>query len=401
MPVIDPHAHGRARADTQHMKDLILHFFQAKSFPELAAAIRARAAIVLLRWENAVKEILPTADELTRSQLRNSLPVVLEDLAAALESTKPHNARTLLEDGHEHGAVRFIQNYNLTELLVELDVLRPILMEETALHLKRDIALGEIIALNMGVDLAARRSVLAFVEYQRSELKQAAEAHAKYLSFMSHDVRGGLNAILLTTDVLRLQLAEQPEFAEALAEVEMIKRNILDTVGTMDRFLKAEQLRSGKVTPKVAAVDLAGLVNELGAQFRHQAIAKGLRITIDPGKDGTVRSDRELLLTVLQNLVGNAIKYSHEGEVRVAVRHGPNGDGTTITVADHGPGIDPEHLERLFAPFVRGQTQGQPGVGLGLFIARQAAEILGGSLRAESKVGAGTTFHLQLPDAMG
>jgi signal transduction histidine kinase len=279
-------------------------------------------------------------------------------------------------------------------------VLRPILMEETALHMKRDISLGEIIALNIGVDLAARRSVLAFVEHQRAELKQAAEAHAKYLSFMSHDVRGGLNAILLTTDVLHHQLADRPEFDDALAEVEMIKRNILDTVATMDRFLKAEQLRSGKVTPKVGAVDLAALVNELGAQFRHQAIAKGLRISVDAGSDGTIRSDRELLLTVLQNLVGNAIKYSNKGEVRVAVRHGPNGDGTLISVADQGPGMDPEHLERLFAPFVRGETQGQPGVGLGLFIARQAAEILGASLRAESKVGQGTTFHLQLPDAM-
>jgi signal transduction histidine kinase len=381
------------------MKDLILHFFQAKSFPELAAAVRARAPIVLLRWENAAKEILPAADELTRAQLRNSLPDTLENLATALESTKPSTARTLLEESQEHGAVRFVQSYNLTELLVEFDVLRPILMEEAALHMKRDITLGEIIALNMGVDLAARRSVLAFVEHQRAELRQAAEAHAKYLSFMSHDVRGGLNAILLTTDVLRLQLQDDPQFAEALGDVEMIKRNILDTVATMDRFLKAEQLRSGKVTPKVSDVDLKSVVNELGAQFRHPAIAKGLRIRIESDQDGTIRTDRELLLTVLQNLVGNAIKYADHGEVTVAIRH--DAGGTEITVADQGPGIAPQQLERLFAPFVRGDTHGQSGVGLGLFIARQAAEILGASLRADSKLGAGTTFHLRLPESIG
>ena len=381
------------------MKDLILHFFQAKSYPELAAAVRARASIVLLRWENAAKEILPSADELTRAQLRNSLPDTLETLADALESTKPGTTRTLLNDGQEHGAVRFTQSYNLTELLVEFDVLRPILMEETALHMKRDVTLGEIIALNMGVDLAARRSVLAFVEYQRGELRQAAEAHAKYLSFMSHDVRGGLNAILLTTDVLHHQLADEPQFAEALSEVEMIKRNILDTVATMDRFLKAEQLRSGKVTPKIGDVDLAALVHELGAQFRHLAAAKGMHIVVDPGEDGTIRSDRELLLTILQNLVGNAIKYSSRGEVRVAVKRGPG--GVSIAVSDQGPGVEPERLDRLFAPFVRGETHGQAGVGLGLFIARQAAEVLGASLRAESKVGRGTTFTLDLPEAIG
>jgi len=381
------------------MKDLLLHFFQAKAFPELAAAVRARASIVLLRWENAAKEILPTADELNRTQLRNSLPDTLENLAGALESTKPHNARTLLEDGQEHGAVRFVQHYNLTELLVELDVLRPILMEEAALHMKRDITLGEIIALNMGVDLAARRSVLAFVDHQRAELRHAAEAHAKYLSFMSHDVRGGLNAILLTADVLHHQLRDEPQFAESLADVEMIKRNILDTVATMDRFLKAEQLRSGKVTPKVSDVDLQSVVNELGAQFRHQATAKGLHIRVDGHQDGTIRTDRELLLTVLQNLVGNAIKYADHGEVKVAVKH--DAGGTEITVADQGPGMDPQQLERLFAPFVRGDTHGQSGVGLGLFIARQAAEVLGANLRADSKVGEGTTFHLRLPESIG
>jgi signal transduction histidine kinase len=380
------------------MKDLILHFFQAKSFPDLAAAVRARASIVLLRWENAAKEILPSADELTRAQLRNSLPDVLENLAAALASTKPSTARTLLEDGHEHGAVRFVQSYNLTELLIEFDVLRPILMEEAALHMKRDVTLGEVIALNMGVDLAARRSVLAFVEHQRAELRQAAEAHAKYLSFMSHDVRGGLNAILLTADVLHHQLADEPQFSEALSDVEMIKRNILDTVATMDRFLRAEQLRSGKVKPKVSDVDLKTIVHELGAQFRHQAIAKGLRIRIDGEQDGVIRTDRELLLTVLQNLVGNAIKYADHGEVTVAVKH--DAGGAEIAVRDQGPGMDPEQLERLFAPFVRGETHGQSGVGLGLFIARQAAEILGATLRADSKLGQGTTFHLRLPESI-
>jgi signal transduction histidine kinase len=378
------------------MKDLILHFFQAKSFPELAAAVRARTEHTLKRWETATKEILPAADELTHAQLRNSLPETLENLATALESSKGGPTRTLMTESQEHGAVRFVQSYNLTELLVEFDVLRPILMEETALHMRRDVSLGEIIALNMGIDLAARRSVLAFVGYQRRELEAAANAHAKYLSFMSHDVRGGLNAILLSTDVLYHELADQPRFAEALADVETIKRNILDTVATMDRFLRAEQLRSGKVVAKRSPVNLSLLLNELGAQFRHQAVAKGLRFVVDAGDDGIVQTDREILSTVLQNLVGNAIKYSRSGEVKVSLAHA--GGSVTVAVSDQGPGIPPERLEQLFSPFVRGETHGQSGVGLGLYIARQSAEILGGTLRAESKVGEGTTFVLTLAE---
>jgi signal transduction histidine kinase len=378
------------------MKDLILHFFQAKAFPELAAAVRARSANVLSRWQNAVKEILPTADELTRAQLRNSLPETIENLAKALESSHASPTRTLLADSEEHGAIRFVQSYNLTELLIEFDVLRPILMEETALHMKRDISLGEIIALNMGVDLASRRSVLCFVNYQKRELEAAANAHAKYLSFMSHDVRGGLNAILLSTDVLYHELSDQKQFAEALTDVETIKRNILETVATMDRFLRAEQLRSGKVVPKRGDIDLVRLANEVATQYRHQAGAKGLTIHVDaPAADVKVESDHELVLTILQNLVGNAVKYANRGAVRIVITPAP--EAIQVAVSDEGPGIPSERLEQLFVPYVRGQTHGQSGVGLGLYIARQSAEILGAKLWAESTVGEGATFFLRLP----
>jgi signal transduction histidine kinase len=378
------------------MKDLILQFFQAKSFPELAEAVRARAAVTLTRWEAAVKEILPSADELTQAQIRNSLPEILENLASALESNEASLTRALLTDSQEHGAMRFTQSYNLTELLIEFDVLRPILMEETALHMKRDVSLGEIIALNMGVDLASRRSVLCFVNYQKRELEAAVNAHTKYLSFMSHDVRGGLNAILLSTDVLHQELNDRPEFAEALSDVETIKRNIMETVGTMDRFLHAEQLRSGNVTPKHAPVDLLKLANELATQYRQQAGAKRVRIAVESPDGTVVESDHELVFTILQNLVGNAVKYAGAGEIRIKISPGI---GTKrIAVSDQGPGIEPERLEQLFAPFVRGQTHGQTGVGLGLYIARHSAEILGATLWAESKVGEGTTFYLQLPD---
>jgi signal transduction histidine kinase len=377
------------------MKDLILHFFQAKAFPELAAAVRARAANVLARWENAVKEILPSADELTHADLRNSLPDTLENLAAALESNKASPTRVLLTESQEHGAVRFVQSYNLTELLIEFDVLRPILMEETALHMGRDITLGEIIALNMGVDLSARRSVLSFVSHQRRELEAAANAHAKYLSFMSHDVRGGLNAIMLSTDVLYQEMSGHPQFAEAIQDLDTIKRNILETVGTMDRFLRAEQLRSGKVVAKKSPVNLLSLSNELAAQYRHHLHGRGLEIVAASSNGAVAQTDRDLVFTILQNLVGNAVKYAGQKPVRVLITTGPGG-AHTVAVTDEGPGIPPERLDQLFSPFVRGDTRGQSGVGLGLYIARQAAEILGATLTATSKVGAGTTFSLAL-----
>ena len=378
-------------------QDLIVQFFHARSFPELAAAVRAKVPAVLARWETVIKELLPAADELTRNQLRDALPDTLEHLAKALE-TQHSSPKAMLQDSQEHGVCRFVQSYNLAELLIEFDMLRPILMEESARHLRRELALAEVIALNMGVDLAARRSILVFVDHQNRELATSANAQAKYLSFMAHDVRGGLNAILLSAEVMRQELEQDDKYAQAVSDVDTIRRNILDTVATMDRFLKAEQLRSGKVKPKHEEIDLCRLAHDVALQFKQQALAKGVDLDVDAPDSCTVMTDRDLILLVLQNLVQNAVKYTAKGKVELAVKVAAAAKGTTIRVTDQGPGIAAERLEQLFSPFVRGETRsGDGGVGLGLFIARQAADVLGATLEAQSEAGRGTTFTLHLP----
>src|SRR5439155_22090036 len=111
-----------------------------------------------------------------------------------------------------------------------------------------------------------------------------------------------------------------------------------------------------------------------------------------------ITSDRELLTLILQNLLGNAIKYSTAGTIRVtATGDCTDGAACRISVIDQGPGIDPQKLSELFRSYTRGETHGQAGTGLGLSIARQAAEHLGAKLWAESNPGNGTVFHLELP----
>ena len=101
---------------------------------------------------------------------------------------------------------------------------------------------------------------------------------------------------------------------------------------------------------------------------------------------------------ILQNLLSNAIKYTQQGGVRLSARPvDNNGGGCLVAVVDQGPGLPKERLSELFGTFTRGDTHGQPGVGLGLSIARQAADLLGAKLWAESEPGKGSTFYLQLP----
>src|SRR5438105_10481382 len=100
---------------------------------------------------------------------------------------------------------------------------------------------------------------------------------------------------------------------------------------------------------------------------------------------------------ILQNLIGNAIKYAPRRPVRISATRDGEQHPWRLSVADQGPGIDPAKLAQMFQPFARGETHGQAGTGLGLSIAHQAAAMLGAKLWAESKLGEGSTFHLDLP----
>jgi signal transduction histidine kinase len=272
-------------------------------------------------------------------------------------------------------------------------------MEEVTEHLGRPITGQEVLALNVMVDASVRRGVVVFVNFQTRQLQSAAEAQSKYLSFLSHDLRGGLNGILLMIEVLKRELSTEARFSGSIEDLDMMRRSILETVATMDRFLHAERFRKGKVQAKLSREDLRAMITEIAAHSSYQAKDKG--ITLETEVDHcVVTTDRELLTLILQNLISNAIKYSRHGTVKVSAHaiNDPQSElACEIAVADQGPGIAPDRLASLFQPFTRGETHGESGVGLGLSIARQAADLLGAKLRAESTVGVGSIFYIGLP----
>jgi signal transduction histidine kinase len=171
----------------------------------------------------------------------------------------------------------------------------------------------------------------------------------------------------------------------------------------MDRILQAERLRKAAIRPSVSHVDLHSLLHDIARQAARTAEHKGLAMEVDVMPAAAADTDRELIGLVLQNLIGNAVKYSPKGTVSVRARpwiEGQTGEqrGWEVSVSDQGPGIAPQHRQRLFEAFARGETHGQPGVGLGLAIAAQAVKLLGGQLSFESEVGAGSTFRVSIPD---
>jgi signal transduction histidine kinase len=377
------------------MKNPALDRLHTVAQPDLAKVLRARKEIILARWQKAVLHCLPDADALTLEGLRDGLPDALEDLAATLDDPSNYPLRDLLRESQSHGVCRFHQSFNLNELLIEYAALRGILIEELLLQLHRPIEPGEMAALDAGLDELMRRGVIAFVNHQKRQIQSAAEAQSKYLAFLSHDMRGALNGILLMVEVLSRELGDQRQFADSIGDLEIMRRSIMETVGTMDRFLQAERLRKGKVSLKVTRINLKRFIEDLAGQFALQAAGKGLRIVVEAAGVCDVNSDREMILLVLQNLIANAIKYAEKGTIHLRVKS--EVEGCIISVIDEGPGIEPDRLTKLFEPFERGETFGKSGAGLGLTIAHHAAEQLGATIRVESTPGIGSAFHLEIP----
>ena len=376
-----------------------LELLRGRAYPELAGALRDCIEAIVGRWQVVVRRALPSADELTFAQLRDDMPKVLEHVAAALEADEPLPTRKLNDLAPEHGATRFHQQFRLEELLVEHSILRPIMLEEVTSRLGRPMGVGEVSALMAGLDLMTRQASLAFVDHQTRQLKAANEAQSKYLSFLSHDLRGGLNGVCLMIEVLRRELSKEDRFQESVEDLDMMRRSIFETIGTMDRFLHAERFRKGKVQVRPMRVNLKNLLGEVVAHFSYLARDKSVELKTEAPAQSDVVSDKDLLTLILQNVTSNAIKYGARAPVRLSAT-ATEGGAWRLSVADQGPGISPEKLAELFNTFTRGETQGQPGVGLGLSIARQAAELLGAKLWAEtSPERKGTTFHVELQPA--
>lgn len=369
------------------------------AFPALAAALRPQIERIINSWETAVREALSCARQLPTTELHDRVPAILADITDVLEAPSPEKSNRLIEVSPGHGLSRFNQNYRLEELLDEEMLLRPAILESAERSLLRPMTTAENVALNFAIDVALRHSAVAFTDRQHQKSRAATESEWRHLSFLSHDMSNNLSAIRVHLELLEERLSDLPGFSRELSALKLAQQSILRTTEGMQRLLTHERLRRQPPQPQVGPVPLYRLAMSLAAEHETQALKKGLWISVEISPDAVALSDSSLIALVLQNLLGNGVKHSDRGGVRMLARRekGANGEYWVLSVADEGPGIPPQHLRRIFAAFARGETQSQEGVGLGLAIAAEAARLLGAELRVESELGAGSAFHLVLP----
>jgi heavy metal sensor kinase len=218
----------------------------------------------------------------------------------------------------------------------------------------------------------------------------------RFTADASHELRTPLTALRAVGEAaLRSEAEDTKGLREALASMLEEARRLSDVV---DALLLLARADTGGVSPSLQQVDLAGLLDEVRETLLVLAEEKSQQIEI-AAEPITVRADRELLRLALLNVVHNAIRYSGEG-LMVSLRIRRSDANVVVEVVDQGPGIAPEHRQKIFERFYRvdqARSRASGGVGLGLAIARWAIERQGGHIELESELGHGGLFRIVMP----
>ena len=219
-------------------------------------------------------------------------------------------------------------------------------------------------------------------------------AREDVLGVVAHDLRNPLNLVSMTTQLL-MEPDLSPErrkstFAineRALKRMNRLIADLLDVV----------RLEGGHLSLDIGDTDVSRVLTETMEAFEQRASEQGISLVLSPEPPNiTVRADEERVLQLIDNLVGNALKFTPSGgQVSIGARVDDN--ELRVSVADTGPGIPEEQRARLFDRFWQARFADRRGLGLGLPIAKGIAEAHGGRLWVESTVGSGTTFHFGMP----
>lgn len=232
-----------------------------------------------------------------------------------------------------------------------------------------------------------------------AEIEAANHSKSAFVRAMSHELRTPLNSVIGFADLLASGLAG-PLNAEQLKQVRMIGEAGRHLLALVNQVLDLARIEAGHLDLSFDDLDARELADQALETLRPQAEAKGLALERElPARPVPLRSDRTRVLEILINLIGNAVKFTDAGSVRVSVEAR---DGiVSFAVSDTGPGIDPDDAEHVFREFAQGSRSGGrqaiPGAGLGLTISKQLAEALGGTIELDSEPGRGSTFTLRLP----
>ena len=251
--------------------------------------------------------------------------------------------------------------------------------------------------LTLAEDIAARAALAIDNARLYGEAQRATKTKIDLLAVVSHDLRTPLNAIVGYSELMAMGIPEQLPTASR-QHLERIRTSATHLLYLMNELLAFARLDARHEELHVQDVDVREVVSEVATLMEPLAGERGLQFHVaSPPDPLRLRTDPDKLRQVLLNIVGNAVKYTHEGEVRVEVTGAAS--GAVVRVTDTGVGIQQDHIQRIFDPFWQAdptQRSRNGGTGLGLSIVRRLLDLLGAQAKVDSSVGRGTTFTVSL-----
>ncbi|GIF14230.1 SpoIIE family protein phosphatase [Actinoplanes teichomyceticus] len=254
----------------------------------------------------------------------------------------------------------------------------------------------ELVAGHVAAGIASARSYQA-QQRRAEELAELDRAKTTFFSNISHEFRTPLTLILGPLDELRSRLdGADPQVRD---ELDVIHRNGLRLGKLVNALLDFSRLEAGRMQARFEPVDLSAATTELASVFRSAVERAGLAFAVDcPPLPEPVLVDRGMWEKVVLNLLSNALKFTFDGSIRVAV-HAEDGHAV-VTVADTGIGVAAEEMPRLFERFHRidnARSRSHEGSGIGLAMVKELVGLHHGTVEADSSPGKGTTFTVRLP----
>ena len=249
-------------------------------------------------------------------------------------------------------------------------------------------------------DISPQKELQRELDARRREAEEASVRKTRFLAAVSHDIRTPANAISLLAELIRRSLANPAMAIDVPELARELQASALSLVNLLTDVLDVARFDSGKIVLHESEFALAPFLGDEDRQMQPLAREKGLALVYSTAHASVqLRTDRIKLSRVLGNLVGNAIKFTEKGTVRVDSSRTADG-GLAIQVSDSGIGIAPEHLRHIFDEFFQlrnPERDRNKGIGLGLTICKRLVDALGGRLEVQSTVNQGSTFSVFLP----
>jgi signal transduction histidine kinase len=352
--------------------------------------LSARRSEVIETWRGIVEgEIVP--EGLARAELVDHLPRFLAEVIAALRSADglptsvPAPDETQTAAGH--GLQRLRLGFSLDAVVREYGALRDAIVV-TARAAQITPSFEETQCLFEATITGIADAVSEYTRQRDAELQRQ---HNEHVAFLAHELRNPLASATMALELLKGHLP--PELKATYA----LQRGVSRMQELIDHALQVARTASG-VTLRPEPTRLSTLLADAELAASAEAEAHGISLRVEVEADVELAVDVRLITSALNNLVRNAVTYSHRGGL-VEVRGRGCAERVTIEVEDACGGLAEGMVEAAFAPFMR-LDRAEPGFGLGLAIAKQAVDAHGGSIRVQNLPGCGCIFVLEIPVAL-